>query len=266
MKNKCIYKFFFILPLPIAFLSCSGIEQSEMQKIKKLQAHKEKVTPLEMQSPLMSFEHKKRVLKPYFWEKTIDGNIPKVTKEFFRCKGSITNPLAKVKSGQSVVFQFDCRGIDDHSLPLRDGKEFVYPALIDILNDIQQQAKSKVIITSGHRCPLHDAYVLGFRSNSKHQIAAEVDFFVEGYKNSPEKIITMLNSYYKKTSFGPLRKIGEKVFENSEVICRIVYDREKLIFDNKISHPYLTLELKYDRASQSKVVYNWNAAHKIMKW
>src|SRR5688572_14981430 len=111
---------------------------------------------------------------PYPWEEGKVGKFPKITKEFFRCKGSLLNPPKP---------DADCGG--KHSLPLIHQKENVYSILIDLLNYLQQKTQKRVVITSGHRCPQHNTYVDPSARNqtSKHLIGAEVSFYVQGLEN-----------------------------------------------------------------------------------
>src|SRR5262249_48899898 len=71
--------------------------------------------------------------EPYPWEQNFVGNHLKITKEFFRCRGSSLNPVHTI--GKEEVTRYnDCGGAEKHSLPLRENKEFIYPILIDLLN------------------------------------------------------------------------------------------------------------------------------------
>src|SRR5262245_4509395 len=89
----------------------------------------------EFQFQALSQEVQER--EPYPWEKGQVGHQLKITKEFFRCKGSGLNPPHVIQEKGEMVRYYDCGGTDKHSLPLCNGKEFVYPILIDLLNYIQ---------------------------------------------------------------------------------------------------------------------------------
>ena len=121
---------------------------------------------------------------PYPWEKGLTGNYPRITKEFFRCKGNSLDPCHIVSENEEIKRYYDCGGIQKHSLPLRDNKEFIYPILIDLVNYIQAKNHKRVVITSGHRCPEHNAYTDPSTENqtSKHMLGAEVSFYVQGLK------------------------------------------------------------------------------------
>ena len=57
------------------------------------------------------------------------------------------------------------------------------------------------MITSGHRCPEHNAYVDPATENqySKHMIGAEVSFYVQGMENQLEEVLQHVFNYYKET-------------------------------------------------------------------
>ena len=83
---------------------------------------------------------------------------------------------------------------------MKGDKEFVYPILIDLLNEVQAKTRGKVVITCGHRCPVHNAYAdnSSYNQNSKHMIGAEVDFYVQGLESPPEEVFELLMSHYKE--------------------------------------------------------------------
>ena len=137
-------------------------------------------------------------LEPYPWEKNLVANLPKITKEFFRCKGSGLNPERVIEHGEKVTRLSDCGGSEKHSLPLRNEREFIYPILIDLMNYVQSNTGKRVVITSGHRCPQHNLYIDPTPSNqsSKHMIGAEMSFYVQGMEHQPETIVKILTDYY----------------------------------------------------------------------
>jgi len=215
-------------------------------------------------------------LEPYPWEKSTVGNFPKITKEFFRCKGSSLNPVKIDKQNGEVVRHYDCGGSEKHSLPLRDKKEFIYPILIDLLNYIQARAEKKVVITSGHRCPEHNAYIDSSSTNqhSKHMIGAEVSFYVQGMENQPEELIKYIQDYYKTTA----KHKGQKDFEefqrydkeaanvsippwcNKEIFIKLYKKKEGRNLDNRHPYPYISIQVRYDTETQEKVIYTWDRA------
>lgn len=203
----------------------------------------------------------------YFWDEK------PLTKDFFRCKGSDRNPvIVTKKEGRETTYLRDCQGSQRHGLPMRDGREFVYPCLIDLLNYVQQTTGHKVCITTGHRCPAHNAYCDPSPSNwgSKHMIGAEVDFYVEGMEDQPEKIISLLQAYYAKTP--PFK--GDKAYKeflrfhrdkvnvstppwfNKEIFIKLYLKDEGRDFDNQHPYPYIGVQVRYDRELQKPVIFD----------
>lgn len=219
--------------------------------------------------------------EPYPWEQKSYGTSLLITKEFFRCKGNQLN-LAKVgeENGEAVRYS-DCGGAQKHSLPLRDGKEFIYPILIDLLNYIQSKTQKKVIITSGHRCPEHNTYVDPLPTNrySKHMVGAEVSFYVQGLENQPEKVIKFLQEYYtsspkhqnKKefTEFKRYEKDDVNVttlpWYNKEIFIKLFKASEGRNFDNRHHFPYISIQVRYDVDKGEKVIYTWPQANNYLR-
>ncbi len=213
---------------------------------------------------------------PYPWEEEKLCHYPKITKDFFRCKGSVLNPVRLVKKEKEEVRYYDCGGPQKHSLPLRDHKEFIYPILIDLLNDIQVQTGKRVIITCGHCCPDHNTYLDPSPANqtSKHLLGAEVDFYVQGLEQQPEKIIELILAYYREQpKYKGLKEFEEfKRYEkgdshvstppwmNKEIFVKLVKKEEGRDFDNRHGYPYVSIQVRYDWDLQEKVIYTWDKA------
>ena len=128
----------------------------------------------------------------YPWE--TEGNLPRITKDFFRCKGSSLNPF--------MIDKGDCEGGSQHGLSVLKGKEGVYPILLNLLNYLQKKTEKKVVITCGHRCATHNAYADPSQENrfSKHQRGAEVDFYVHGSEGKAEEVPSLLMQSYQETA------------------------------------------------------------------
>lgn len=205
---------------------------------------------------------------PYPWEK--ENSLPKMTKEYFRCKGSSLNPVRSESVGGEVVKYHDCGGCERHSLPLKDGKEFIYPILIDLLNHIQEQTGKRLVITSGHRCPEHNAYVDPSPLNlySKHQIGAEVDFYVQGMENNPEAVLKHIFAYYKNkkeyTEFSRYEKndanVSTQPWMNKEIFIKLYKANEGRNLDNRHPYPYISIQVRHDSTKNQRVSYSWDQA------
>lgn len=222
-------------------------------------------------------------LGPYPWEQGRIGNNLKITKEFFRCKGSSLNPPRKDSDKGDAVVYHDCGGSDKHSLPLRDNKEFVYPILIDLLNYIQAKTQKRVVITSGHRCPDHNTYVDSSKGNlySKHMIGAEVSFYVQGLEDRPDIVVKHIQEYYKfkpkyegKKDFVEFQRyakddagVSTQPWYNKEVFIKLFHRKEGRNFDNRHPYPYISIQVRYDFDLKEKVIYTWDkATHSYLRF
>lgn len=216
----------------------------------------------------------KKTPEPYPWEERWDGALPKITKEYFRCRGSSLNPMRTITNEKGETQRIhDCGGTDKHSLPLRDGKEFVYPILLELLNTIQSKTAKRVVITCGHRCPDHNTYADPSPASrySKHMVGAEVSFYVQGLEERPEEIVALILDFYKN------KYKGKKEFEfqryekgdsdvstppwyNKEVFVKLYRKREGRDFDNRHPFPYISIQVRYDMDLNEKVIYTWDKA------
>lgn len=214
---------------------------------------------------------------PYPWES--DSNLPRITKEFFRCKGNALNePKIDVSDLSEAAPCADCDGGSRHGLPVIHGKEGVYPILVDLLNYIQKKTGRRVIITSGHRCPAHNTYVDFSKENrtSKHQIGAEVDFYVQGMEDRFLEVAGLLMQYYQETPVyqnlkeyqqfarydKPDVNLAIQPWMNKEIYIKVCQRNEGRNFDNRHPHPYIAIQVRFDREKGDRVVYDWKAANK----
>jgi hypothetical protein len=268
----------YILFLLIAFLftSCSSSDE-EAEVLRKLNQKGE----------FIYRKHNEHLFNPplaervtpeaYPWEKGFTGTFPKITKEFFRCKGSHLNPVRIVQQKEEIARFYDCGGSEKHSLPLRDNKEFIHPILIDLLNYIQAKTNKRVVITSGHRCPEHNTYVDPSPENqfSKHMVGAEVSFYVQGLEERPESIVKLIQDYYQKTAkykdkkdfqeFSRYEKGDTNVstlpWMNKEIFIKLFTKKEGRNFDNRHPYPYLSIQVRWDDIKKEKVIYTWDQAN-----
>lgn len=260
----------------LSFLGCSGLEKTEYDKLRRKNCKGEFITRKkgEYLAPLATPKLRER--EPYPWEEIESGDIPKILKEHFRCKGKSSNPLASndkdPKNPQTIK---DCDG--RHGLPYISGKEGVYPILPELLNYIQKKTKKKVIITSGYRCPTHNFYSdpSTYNKTSKHMIGAEVDFFVQGMEDKPLEIIPIIEEFYKenpkysgKTDFQTFQRyektdtnVSTKPWYNKEVFIKFFTENEGRDADNRHPFPYLSIQVRYDREKDERVVFTWEKAH-----
>jgi hypothetical protein len=209
----------------------------------------------------------------YPWE----SHSHKITKEYFRCKGSSLNSPRFIQQGKENVRFADCGGMDKHSLPLRNNKEFIYPILIDLLNYIQDKSGKRVVITCGHRCPEHNTYVDSSKDNisSKHMIGAEVSFYIQGLEEQPDKAVELIQDYYMKTAKYANQKeyltfqryegnsnVSTAPWMNKEIFIKVFNKFEGRNFDNRHPYPYISIQVRYDMSADEKVIYTWDKANR----
>jgi hypothetical protein len=265
---------YFILRLLLLSLltACSGLEQSEYEKTRRLNAKGEFIYRHRDEKFYAIAPPVQRIRDPYPWEEARVGNHGKITKEFFRCKGSSFNPP---QPGLEKSL-FDCGGVEKHSLPFKNEKEFVYPVLIEMLNYLQAKTGKKVIITCGYRCPMHNTYADNSVQNqtSKHMIGAEVDFYIQGMEHKPEEAARLLMAFYKETPRYASKKEYEEFkrydrpdtnvstppWYNKEVMIKLFKKTEGRDLDNRHPYPYLCIQVRHDRDLDEKVIYSWPKA------
>jgi hypothetical protein len=250
---------------------CSRLEQSEREKIRRRNCTGECIyrNRDEIFYPIVNPVHTPRSAYP--WE--AEWNLPRITRDFFRCKGSGGNPPI-VERGDAEPLR-DCEG--RHGLPILYGKEGVYPILIDLLNYLQKKTGKRVVVTCGHRCPLHNTYADFSKENrtSKHQIGAEVDFYVQGMEDRPLEVIGYLMQYYHETSCyrnekeyiefkrydRPDSRVAIQPWMNKEIFIKVYQKNEGRDGDNRHPHAYLSLQVRFDKQLNEKVLYCWEKAH-----
>lgn len=251
--------------------SCSGIEESQKNRIKERNERKDLVHRRSNEVGYPEFKLVTQVREPYPWELGYAGAHPRITKESFRCKGDARN-LPKSKEGDKSSLCHDCGGVRKHSLPVRGGKEFIYPILLDLLNYLQIKTGHPVVITCGHRCPAHHSYAdsSAYNINSKHMIGAEVDFYVAGLENKQQEIVDLIMRYYKETecynknkeyeTFLKLDQVKVDVAStplyNKEILIKLYQKNEGRDFDNQHSYPYISLQVRFDREKNERVIYS----------
>jgi hypothetical protein len=171
----------------------------------------------------------------------------------------------------------DCEGGSRHGLPIFGAKEGVYPILLDLLNYLQKKTGRRAIITCGHRCPFHNMYAEPGKESiaSKHQIGAEVDFYIQGMEDQPLEVIQLLMHYYQEDpSLQKLKEWAEfqrytkpdsqtltAPWFNKEIFIKLYQKNEGRDRDNRHPYPYLSLQVRYDRREQKSVLFSWDKAH-----
>lgn len=284
MLKRCFFFLltFFLFYLSLIFTSCSGLEKGEEQKLRRQNAKAELIYRRHDEIHYAIPAIQGRVRDHYPWEEGYVGRFPPITKEWFRCRGSGMNPPHTIKKeGQPSLYHIDCSGSERHSLPLRNGEEFIYPILLEILNDLQIKTNQKVVVTCGYRCPQHNTYADASTPNqiSKHMIGAEVDFYVQGFETRPEEIIKLIMQFYKEKA----HYLGKKEYQNferyekkdtdvttppwynKEIFIKLYKKNEGRDIDNRHPYPYISLQVRYDKDLNEKVTYSWQKANTCYK-
>ena len=242
------------------------MEQSEREKLRRINCKGEPIyrSQGDLFYPIAPPVHTPR--SPYPWES--ETRLPRITKDFFRCRGSSLNP----PTAEGIA---DCEGCGRHGLPLIRGKETVYPVLIELLNYVQKKTGKRVVITCGHRCPAHNAYADSSKDNrvSKHQIGAEVDFYVQGMEERPQEIAGLIMQYFQEAPLYRNDKesqefkrldvadLATQPWMNREILIKLFQKHEGRDVDNRHPHPYLSIQVRYDRDGKERVVYDWTRAN-----
>ena len=125
MKKQHILLAFILSTL----VGCSGLEKSEEKKVRTQNLV---IAPIQRQSdeilfPILPTYLKKR--KPYPWEAKRIGKHLRITKEFFRCRGSVLSPPIQIHRQKDFIYHLDCGGIEMHGLPLKNREEYIYPKI-----------------------------------------------------------------------------------------------------------------------------------------
>ncbi len=217
---------------------------------------------------------KRRERASYPWEADYIGEHPRITKEYFRCKGSSMSPMKTLSvEGKPTTYLHDCRGGYSHGLPLIGEEEGVYPIMLHLLNYIQEKTGKRVVVTCGYRCPSHNAYAdpSKFNETSKHMVGAEVDFYVQGLEYEPQKVVDLLLEYYGEESDRRYRNfvrytkdktnVATHPWYNKEVFIKLFLESEGRDFDNRHPYPYVCIQVRYDREREEPVIYEWKRAH-----
>lgn len=252
-------------------LSCES--ENKKEESKALLIEREKGS-LHFKEP----EVKANPLPRYAWEK--DSPFPRINKEFFRCMGSKLHPMKK-QEGKLPPLS-DCDGFSAHSLPIKNGEEFIYPCLIELLNEIQKRTNHRVIITSGHRCLKHHLYVKlpEEKKASKHLMGAEVAFYVKGLEKSPQTVLKAIEEYYRehpvfgqeaafqfKQSDQDDLQVSLRPYLNKEILVKLYLPEEGRDGDTNHNFSYFKMQVRWDRNSKKSVPFRWDEAEKnLFQW
>jgi hypothetical protein len=237
----------------LLLISCSTADERSQKQRMKNNLSCEKIYRLssEKNYHIDSLELATRQLYP--WEN--ETKYPKITINTLRCRGS--KDATPIKSGDKI-FE-DCGGLHDHGLPYQDGEEFIYPALITLLNRVQNSFDKKVVVTSGHRCPKHHNYLVKGQSKiSRYMMGCKADFTVEGLENRPEEIIVKIMDLYPNEKFQKINQAdGSTLYTSKQFHLMINKEGEHSILGEK-HHPVVSVDVRYDQDKQEAIILDWD--------
>ncbi len=270
------------LCLGVLLVGCSSSEEKERKQLRKENLQGEYIYRRHDELLFALDEPQLKKPDPYPWEKQSASKHPYITKDFFRCKGSMSHPVKVVQKEKEQIRYNDCGGGDKHSLPLKGDKEFIYPILIDLLNYLQSATGKKVVITCGHRCPDHQQYVdpTSYNKGVKHMIGAQVSFYVQGMENRPDAVVDLLMAFYKKDAryqgdadyvefkreSKPEGDVSTPPWTNKEIFIKLYKSGEGRDFDQRHPYSYISVQVKFDRDLNEKVTYSWERARQYHRW
>ena len=123
---------------------------------------------------------------------------------------------------------------------------------------------------------MHNSYAdnTPYNQNSKHMIGAEVDFYVQGMETKPEEIIKILMGYYKEMSLYKGEKqyleferlevgklnVSTPPWYNKEILIKLYKKNEGRDFDNRHPYSYISVQVRFDRERNEKVICDWQKA------
>ncbi len=243
---------------------------SSCQKTKDAKGQFEQIGRIERKAKDRRWQMAGPLVQPaprYPWDDNDSSPHPPITKDFFRCRGSALNPPRETAGGPL----YDCGGFHAHSLPIQDDQEMIAPILIDLLNYLQQQTGRKVVITTGHRCLKHHLYSkLETESrSSKHMIGAEVAFYIAGMERETDKVQQLIIDYYREDAdeyrlferyTKPDTGTSTLPWYNKEIYFKLYLEDEGRDFDNRHPYPYFRIQVRYDRKSGKRVLFDWKEA------
>ena len=89
-------------------------------------------------------------------------------------------------------------------------------------------------------------------------LAAEVDFYVEGI--APYTVLEYIKEYYNHEPFERYHREGINIstppWYNKEIFIKLYLPDEGRDGDNKHSHPYLGIQVRYDRDLDQTVAFD----------
>lgn len=220
----------------LLLVSCTDLKTVKEEEIRRKNATREPLvrTLEDVRFPI--FIPLKKTRTSYPWESANKRLVP-LSPEDLRCKGSPLHPSRSLPVLDGGIHEIkDCT---PHSLPKMEGEEVYSKLILEKLNLIQRELGRQVLITSGHRCPIHNIYCnpTGTAVFNKHLVAARVDFIVQ--TDSPEEVVDILRRHSKDK----FTQAGDRLqWNSSELSIQWTRSLDLRDFDNRHNLPYFTIE------------------------
>jgi len=241
VSKKSIQCHFTILAVAISTLSGN---ESELVPI--LRSSEERAYP----PPLLT----EAELPSYPWEIKGHPELRPIQKEDLHCQGRRDHTPKILSNGESHQ---DCDGPLEHGLPVT-----VQPILVTLLNWIQEKTGCEVVVTSGHRCPRHQTYLNASSKalSSKHQVGAEVNFYVKGWEDRAEEVIGLLFDYYNADPKRWDRETDVRTvpWYNDEVFVKLYQKDEGRDEDNSHGFAFIDIQVR-------GVQYTWKGSQEYYR-
>lgn len=233
MKNTILYYLLLFALFNVLTVSCSDKKSATISKTYNIQKD---FTPT---SFILPYELPQK--SPTYPWNTCHPRFLSLTKYSFQCSG--TNPEADIPLHQK------CLGTLHHGLPLVNGKEYIYPRLIDLLNFLQKENKEKIIVIRGHICPKIFSLLDTQEQHEKYLIGAMVK--VSSQINWEKNLSPLVKKFYdKKKEEDPLYEI-----ENSPYAITFINQEFKFIIHPSSLTNIMEIEVLYDKEKDSPIKF-----------
>lgn len=231
MKTNILYYPFLFALFNFLAISCSDKKSTTISKTYDIQKD---FTPTNF---ILPYELPQK--KPTYPWNTCYPRFLSLTKYSFQCPG--TNPEANIPLHQK------CLGALHHGLPLVNGKEYIYPRLIDLLNFLQKENKEKIMVIRGHLCPKAFSLLDPKEQHEKYLIGAMVK--VSSQVNWEKNLSTLVKKFYdKKKEEDPLYEIGSSTYP----ITFINQEFKFIIYPSLLTN-IMEIEVLYDKEKDSRI-------------
>lgn len=105
-------------------------------------------------------------------------------------------------------------------------------------------------------------------------IGAEVDFYVEGLEEDPSEVIQLIQDYYKRhypeeSQFQRFQSdklnVRTSPWQNKEIFIKLYEADEGRNCDNAHGFPYIGIQVRFDRETGQKVLFDKGQAENFLR-